>query len=164
MSVSGAYDDGFDEPVRDSALVGWPVLWNEPLDGKAPITDNIHITGFYWRDEAPAKSAILDAIAEGPNTYRIYRGYRTINVDRPDAFGEAEDYPVLRLDPAYDGLHHQRVCMDGNLRHAGLATYDQRFTYVPHCSVDLKTLLDPPDYLIVGPPTLWYKDDAPVEV
>lgn len=147
---------------KTGALICWPVLWDEPNEGRAPLTSDgrLHVTAFYWREDPPLKKYMLDAFSDS----YIYRGYTVAKVKGPEAFGQLNDYPVLTVNSGYHwyGINKEYTTMRNILTKAGIDNYDQRFEYNAHCSVDLKTVLNPPKRLIIGPPELWYKDDEAV--
>lgn len=154
---------------RESALLCWPVLWDANNEGPAPKVTGLHVTAFYWPaygefDRPPCKEKLLDALANWGGG--IYRGYTIVKVESPEAFGEDSNYPVLVLNKGHfdKGLYRERTTISNCMRNSGLDNYDSRWPFNPHCSVDLKTALDPPKQLIIGPPELWYKDDEPVKI
>jgi hypothetical protein len=159
MSVSGAYDDGFEVPPRESALLCWPVEF--------PFQTNpvpaAHCSTLYWPEIDASKEELLLLLraVKAPNFYRI------ADVTGVAAFGEAEDYPVLTIQSNVDGqtwrwsLGGTRDALYVEMIRYGLGP-DNRFTYKPHVSVDVKTLVNPPKRLILRPLELWYKDDEPV--
>lgn len=152
---------------RESALLYWPVLWDEPNEGPEPKVENIHVSILYWPgytefDPVPTKHVLLARFEEIKS---VYRGYRTVKVQGPAAFGVEKNYPVLLLESGYyNGLNQNQRTFANCMNVAPFDTFDKRFAYNPHCSVDLQTLLDPPKRLILGPPELRYKEDEPVQV
>lgn len=161
MSVSGAYDDGFDEPVRESALLCWPAHWI----GESNPVPVAHCTLLYW-PEPVDKETLLRVLREAPIDNDFYR---LADVLGPDAFGENKDYPVLRINSNLIG-RTWRHTLDGYYDllskwcAAQSVAADDTWEFIPHVSVDIKTIIAPPKQLILGPLELWYKDDEPVVV
>lgn len=164
MSVSGAYDDGFDEPVRESALICWPVEFLSIEEDKPTVT-GLHCTVAYWPEVKLTQQEMLDTIVNN-NKWQIkyFRQWRIVDIKGVGAFGELNDYPVLLVN----NDQYNTTLTEMHNRVKGAFSYangpDRRFTYTPHISVDLKTIVNPPKQVVFRPMELWYKDEKPVIV
>lgn len=145
-----------------SALLCWPVEWSD-LKKPKPNKSNLHVTCVYIPDATLVpKSQLLEIVT----SLEFDRSYRIGKTEGVRAFGPEENYPVIKVDTHWThslSLVSTYVRVASALKKAGLE-WDAWEPYNPHCTVDLKTLLDPPKRVILRPLELWYMDDAPVVV
>lgn len=145
-----------------SALLCWPVEWSD-LKRPKPSKSNLHVTCIYMPDATGvSKTQLLELVTP----LDLDKGYRIGKVEGVRAFGPDETYPVLKVDT---GQYYERalvrtyVPIATALKKAGIE-WDAWEPFNPHCTVDLKTVLNPPKRVILRPLELWYMDDAPVVV
>lgn len=141
--------------VRNTALICWPVEW---IDNSRPVpkVEGLHVTCVYIPDlMGKTKDDIKAAIASIPNRDRL--GYKVVKVNWPSAFGPDENIPVLEVDlPNWWEYRQVAAALDEH----GIA-YSKDFKFSPHCTVDLKTVLNPPKKVLIRPLELWFKDNEP---
>jgi hypothetical protein len=165
MSVSGAYDDGFEDAPRESALICWPVEFLGGVES-APKVSGLHCTVAYWPEVGMTQDEMLSTITRyNAVMVRYYRQWRLANISGVDAFGELKDYPVLLVENEQPDttLKHMHETIADKFYAVGHPP-DNRFRYNPHISVDLRTIVKPPKQVVFRPMELWYKDEKPVIV
>jgi hypothetical protein len=153
-----------EEEYKDSAWLGWPVEW---LDGPAtntgyrPGVPNPHVTCLYFPNVVNLrKQTLMDILKEA----QFPRRYRVVDTGDPAAFGPEKDIPVLLLKADWytDFMSVHRKLSDV-LRDSDFK-YAVNFQYNPHLTVDLPTMLRPPEQILIRPLELWWRDDDPVPV
>jgi hypothetical protein len=147
---------------RVSALLCWPV---EFLDYKERNIYQPHVTALYFPDVSRAeysKDDLLSALRTSPHVPA--RRYELARVKSAEAFGPDKNVPVLRVtNGSYYDLDARTIKYREALDSRGIFA-DRTYDINPHVTVDLETLLRPPETVLLRPLELWWRNDEPVVV
>ncbi len=150
------------EAPRPSALLAWPV---EYLDNKPRNIYQPHVTALYFPDVTEAeytKKDMIDALRADLPT--LLGNYELAMVLTKEAFGPDKNVPVLRVNTADPmGLSARINRIRGFLDSRGIYA-DRTWGINPHTTVDLETLIRPPEHVLLRPLELWWMNDEPVVV
>lgn len=153
-----------EEEYKDSAWLGWPVEWVDNKvtpSGIRPGVKNPHVTCLYF---PTVEGLFKDDLVEILKDLTFPRRYRLAGIGNPEAFGPEKDIPVLLLKANwYSDLQQCHMRISSALRDTSFKPATN-YEFNPHITVDLRTMLAPPEQVIVRPLELWWRSDEPVPV